>query len=153
MKGYSPSADQYTAVVAKWNQRTTSILVTSTVSATCKTISVTNATHELIIILSGITIFVFRPIPCHQHANWIVSDWGYNMLTVESRFALHIDDKHNQHQTITEHQSFRDGSNIDLYLISRMPFTFLILSELETALSWETCLKLWMQTRGAPKSY
>ncbi|GFV78249.1 HTH_Tnp_Tc3_2 domain-containing protein [Trichonephila clavipes] len=30
---------------------------------------------------------------CREHGNWTVSDWGNNMFTNESRFALEPDDK------------------------------------------------------------
>ena len=58
----------------------------------------------------------------YEHVNWIVSDWGNIMFTIESRFALkphnncvrvqREQDACNRPENITEHHIFRDGSII-----------------------------------------
>ncbi|GBL80411.1 Transposable element Tcb1 transposase [Araneus ventricosus] len=57
---------------------------------------------------------------CRQHVNWTESDWGNDMFTDESRFALQPDDKRvrvwreqstrNRPENITEHHAFRGGN-------------------------------------------
>ncbi|GBO39429.1 hypothetical protein AVEN_145274-1 [Araneus ventricosus] len=96
--------DRYIAVVAKRNQISISICVTSMVAAAIgKTISATNFRQRLnmnclypqvprVCVPLSVQSRGARLKWCRQHENWTVPDWGNVLFRNESRFTLQPND-------------------------------------------------------------